>query len=50
MTTRDEEIHDIHIRYADFYKIGGGLLLVLIGIAIGAWIFGNNKPLLTDAW
>jgi hypothetical protein len=48
MTTRDAEIHDIHIRYLDFYKIGGGLFLVLVGVTFGAWIFGYNRPMFTD--
>ena len=38
--TRDEEIQEIHRKYADFYKISGGLSLILLGIWIGSLIFG----------
>lgn len=41
--TRNDEIAAIHIQYADFYRIGGGLALIFIGVLIGAWLFGNNK-------
>lgn len=40
--TRDEEIQKIHKRYADFYKIGSGLILVLIGIWIGSLLFSDG--------
>ena len=39
---RDQEIQAIHTRYADFYKIAGGLSLIIIGVLIGGWLFGSN--------
>jgi len=44
MTTqsRQEEIKVIHIEYKDFYRIGGGLFLILVLVIIGSWIFGQN--------
>lgn len=41
-STREKEIKAIHIKYEDFYRIGGGLFVVLILIIIGSWIFGQN--------
>jgi uncharacterized protein YjbI with pentapeptide repeats len=40
--TRDQEIKDIHEKYLDFYKISGGLSLIVIGIWIGSLFFGNG--------
>lgn len=40
--TRNQEIHMIHRRFAEFYKIGGGILLVVIGIVIGSFLFGEG--------
>jgi len=40
--TRQEEIKAIHIKYEDFYRIAGGLVVILIFIVIGSWIFGQN--------
>lgn len=39
---RNLEIRTIHRRFAEFYKIGGGILLVLIGIWIGSFLFGDG--------
>lgn len=39
---RTLEIRTIHRRFAEFYKIGGGLLLVLLGIWIGSLLFGDG--------
>jgi len=39
---RMTEITDIYHRFADVYRIGGGLLLVLIGVWIGSLIFADG--------
>jgi len=39
---RNLEIRTIHRRFAEFYKIAGGILLVLIGVWIGAFMFGDG--------
>ena len=36
---RQTEIRTIHHRFAQVYKIGGGLFLVLIGVWIGSLLF-----------
>ncbi|MEQ8676925.1 MAG: pentapeptide repeat-containing protein [Aggregatilineales bacterium] len=41
--TRDEEIRQIHREYTTFYQLGGGLLLVVIGVLIGALIFADDS-------
>lgn len=46
--TRNEEIRDIHKQYADFYRLGGNLLLVVVGVAIGAALFSGENPLYED--
>lgn len=40
---RWQEIRQIHTDNTLFYQIGGGLLLVLIGILIGAVLFSNDS-------
>lgn len=49
--TREQEIQQIHHRYADFYRIGGGLMLVLLGVWIGSILFrdGYATNLYTEA-
>ena len=44
MTTvnRDQEIQSIHLKYADFYRIGGGIGLILIGIWLGSLFFSDG--------
>ena len=46
--TRDEEIKAIHIKYADFYRIGGGVAVIIMLAFIGGWIFGENQFALAD--
>lgn len=41
-TNRNLEIQSIHRRFAEFYQIGGGILLVLIGIWIGSFFFNEG--------
>jgi uncharacterized protein YjbI with pentapeptide repeats len=40
--TREQEIRAIHKEFGPFYQLSGGLLLVLIGVAIGALIFADD--------
>lgn len=42
MTNRNDEIRDIHNKYIDFYKISGGLSLIVIGIWIGTLFFSDG--------
>jgi cobalamin synthase len=35
--TREEEFRRIRVRYAPFYAIVTGVILVVVGIWIGAW-------------
>ena len=42
ISNRNDEIQAIHERYADFYRIAGGIFLIVIGIVIGGWLFGQN--------
>jgi len=39
---RQTEIHTMHKRYTQFYKIGGGLVLVLVGVWIGSLLFSDD--------
>ena len=39
---RQTEIRKIHRRFTQFYKIGGGLFLVLIGVWIGSLLFSDG--------
>ncbi len=39
---RQTEIRTIHRRFSQFYRIGGGLLLVLIGVWIGSLLFSDG--------
>ena len=41
-SNRNQEIRMIHRRFDEFYKIGGGILLVLFGIWIGSLLFGEG--------
>lgn len=47
-TNRNQEIIAIHIRYEDFYRIGGGLTIILVLIIIGSWLFGQNQVALDN--
>lgn len=40
--TRDQEIQAIHSQYLDFYRISGGLSLIVIGIWIGTLFFSDG--------
>ena len=41
--TRNDKIRQIHRNYASFYPLFGGIVLVLIGITIGAVLFGDDS-------
>ncbi|MEL6403873.1 MAG: pentapeptide repeat-containing protein [Chloroflexota bacterium] len=42
MRTTDIEVSNIYKEYSDFYKISGGLTLVIIGIWIGSLVFTDG--------
>jgi uncharacterized protein YjbI with pentapeptide repeats len=48
MDARNNEIKEIHLRYADFYKIGSGFFVVFILFSFGFWLFGYDILRLVD--
>lgn len=48
--TRTQEIRQIHREYGTFYRIAGGIGLVLFGVMIGAGMFSGNAPIIRDSY
>lgn len=45
---RMQEIRTIHRQYAGFYRVFGGVMLVVVGVIIGATLFSGEQPLFED--
>jgi hypothetical protein len=40
---RIQNIRKLHIKEQDFYRIGGGLTVIIVLVIIGSWVFGQNQ-------